>query len=637
MKSEGGKTFCFMFLLILFTAAGSFILPKKVWASASVNDLVVTEIMYDPKGTDSGHSDWIEIHNPTKEEIVIKKSSFGIIDEKEIEMGSDKIHYKNCHKINLDLEIGPEEFFVIASNDNDFKKDYLDFEGNVLDSAFSLSSDGDYLKLSNDRCENFFLEFNFKNSWGGNNNGKTLEKIKLNDDYAEKNWQESYIKGGTPGIKNSDEEDAEKYKDKISINEIFPYPDSDKGEKEFVEIYNDSADKIDISEWFISDSKNHEHYFFDSLKKEDLEILPKEFAYIEGNLDLNNDEDEVFLKDENGNLVDYMEYNGGKKSLSYNFSGNKWKWSRFFTKGEKNKLNNFPTSKLKIEKKIYKNMLAQFRVSAKDKDNDKLKFVWDFGDGHKSYKQNTSHKYLKKGTYQVSLKISDGSEDIFEIFEIEAGNFPKKELKIVGVKANPKGKDTERETIKIKNNSKKKINLKGWSVATGWKELYNHPINKKLIIKPGETRELTRKYSAFTLNNKQTKIELRRPDGSIASKVKYSKKEGIQDDETYEKTENGWQWIASQSNIDSTPINTNKTQTNADQTQVEVGDVQNVVENKEEAPVQDDELVEEEVLGAETVKSNEDSFNKKAVSGNFFQRIFWSTNQFINNLINLFF
>ena len=182
-------------------------------------------------------------------------------------------------------------------------------------------------------------------------------------------------------------------------------------------------------------------------------------------------------------------------------------------------------------------MLAEFRVSAKDKDNDKLKFVWDFGDGHKSYKQNTKHKYLKKGAYQVSLKISDGSEDIFETFEIEVRNFPKKELKIVGVKANPKGKDTDLETIKIKNSSKKKINLKNWSVATGWKELYNHPINKKLIIKPGETKELTRKYSAFTLNNKQTKVELRRPDGSIASKVKYSKKEGIQDDETYEKTE----------------------------------------------------------------------------------------------------
>jgi len=283
--------------------------------------------------------------------------------------------------------------------------------------------------------------------------------------------------------------------------------------------------------------------------------------------------------------------------------------------------------------------------SRKYKDKDKIIFGWDFGDRNKVYRHNTKHKYLKKGAYQVSLKISDGSEDIFETFEIKVGNFPKKELKIVGVKANPKGKDTDLETIKIKNSSKKKINLKNWSVATGWKELYNHPINKKLIIKPGETKELTRKYAAFTLNNKQTKIELRRPDGSIASKVKYSKKEGIQDDEIYEKTEKGWEWVESQSDIDLTLTNINKTQTSADL----AGSTQNIIEtqdllvedtskNQEKNQIQSDEPDENgEVLGAETIKNNEKFSDSKGISGNFFQRIFWSTNQFINNLINLFF
>jgi len=324
--------------------------------------------------------------------------------------------------------------------------------------------------------------------------------------------------------------------------------------------------------------------------------------------------------------------------LSYNFSDNGWKWSRFFTKGKENKFNNLPESKLKIEKKIYKSMLAEFKVSASDKDKDELKFVWDFGDEHKSYKQNTSHKYLKKGIYQVSLKISDGSEDVFETFEIKVGSFPKEELKIVSVKANPRGKDTEHETIKIKNNSKKKINLKGWSVATGWKELYNHPINKKFVLKPGETKELTRKYSAFTLNNKQTKIELRRPDGSVASKVKYSKKEGIQDDEVYEKMEDEWEWVGSQINTDLILTNADKIQSNTDQTQVSAESAQDIVENKEETQIQSDEPEESgEVLGTENIKNNENISNDKPFSGNFSQRIFWNMNQFINNLINFFF
>jgi hypothetical protein len=627
VKSAGGKTFYFMFLLILFTAAGSFILPKIVLAS--VEDLIITEIMYDPScRKEEECSDWFEIYNKASKKITLSNKEIGIIDEENLD--------SSCHQVKSGISIEPKEFAIIADNKDSFLKKYPDVDENIVfDSSFNLSEKGDYIRLSDsNKCKIFFVDVYYENSWGGKNNQKSLEKKNYDNKYKKDDWQESFLKNGTPGLKNSDKKDAEKYKNKVIISEVFPYPDSAKGEKEFVEIQNDSDEKIDISEWLIADSKKHEHYFVDLLKKEDLKILPKEFVYIEGNLDLNNDEDEVFLMDENGNPVVSMKYNGGKKSLSYNFSGNKWKWSRFFTKGEKNRLNNLPTSKLEIEKKVYKNMLAEFRVSAKDKDKDKLKFVWDFGDGHKSYKQNTKHKYLKKGAYQVSLKISDGSEDIFETFEIEVRNFPKKELKIVGVKANPKGKDTDLETIKIKNSSKKKINLKNWSVATGWKELYNHPINKKLIIKPGETKELTRKYAAFTLNNKQTKIELRRPDGSIASKVKYSKKEGIQDDETYEKTESGWQWTESQSDIDLTLTNINKTQTSADRTQE---NVQNVVENKEETSVQDDEQLGGEVLGAEIVKNNEDASNKKSVSGNFFQRIFWSTNQFINNLINLFF
>jgi hypothetical protein len=127
--------------------------------------------------------------------------------------------------------------------------------------------------------------------------------------------------------------------------------------------------------------------------------------------------------------------------------------------------------------------------------------------------------------------------------------------------------------------------------------------------------------------------------------VKYSKKEGIQDDETYEKTGSGWQWTESQSDIDLTLTNINKTQTSADL----AGSTQNIIEtqdllvedtskNQEKNQIQSDEPDENgEVLGAETIKNNEKFSDSKGISGNFFQRIFWSTNQFINNLINLFF
>ena len=36
-------------------------------------------------------------------------------------------------------------------------------------------------------------------------------------------------------------------------------------------------------------------------------------------------------------------------------------------------------------------------------------WVWDFGDGNNSTERNPKHTYLKEGTYQVSLTVSNGS------------------------------------------------------------------------------------------------------------------------------------------------------------------------------------------------------------------------------------
>jgi len=38
-------------------------------------------------------------------------------------------------------------------------------------------------------------------------------------------------------------------------------------------------------------------------------------------------------------------------------------------------------------------------------------WVWDFGDGETSTERNPKHTYLKEGTYQVSLTVSNGSDD----------------------------------------------------------------------------------------------------------------------------------------------------------------------------------------------------------------------------------
>lgn len=206
---------------------------------------------------------------------------------------------------------------------------------------------------------------------------------------------------------------------------------------------------------------------------------------------------------------------------------------------------------LHYDKKIYLNFWADFELSVINPNNNKIKITWNFGDGHKSYKSKTRHRYAATGKYEASATISDGSEKTVEKFPVEVREFPRTKIAIIQLSPNPKGRDTENEWIKIKNKSKKKINLQDWSVATGWKKLINHPIAEKVIIKPGETKKLTRKHSKFVLDNKKTKLELRYPDGKVATKTKYKNQTSIKENVVYTKENKKWQWIDSSENKNS--------------------------------------------------------------------------------------
>lgn len=225
--------------------------------------------------------------------------------------------------------------------------------------------------------------------------------------------------------------------------------------------------------------------------------------------------------------------------------------------------------KIKKDKKIYRGMKSHFEAEISEKNGTKfslnrrgkkyeydcfagenrcqelvLKFTWEFGDKRRSYLLSTEHKYEEVGTYYAKLTVKGGKKRTTINFKIDVEKVPHPKVKIVKINANPYGKDAESETITLKNESKKKINLKGWSIATGWEKLVNHPIKEDFEIKAGKEKEITRELSKFTLNNKKAKIELRYPDGETADKVKYKKKEGtIKEGEIYAKVKKKWKWL----------------------------------------------------------------------------------------------
>jgi hypothetical protein len=385
----------------------------------------------------------------------------------------------------------------------------------------------------------------------------TLEKIDFKRNNSQDNWQESFIIGGTPGKENSKKSEEEPKDDpllppknsfigKLKINEIFPAPKTKNAGKEFVEIVNISDETIPLLGMWIEDEKNHKVIFPEKL------IAPKELFYLEGDFEFNNTSpDTAFLVPKDGtkeNSIDSVSYAKPKYDYAYAWNGSAWQWTSKDTKGAKNQFDELLYSQIKKDKTIYVGIYANFEAKA----NEKAKhFTWDFGDSHKSYLQKTRHKYEKSGTYAASLKITGDGEDNVLNFEVVVEKFGKAKVRIISISPNPKGKDSKYEWLEIWNGTKKKVDLKGWSVATGWKNLYNHPINKKFVLKAGETKKLTRDFCAFSLGNKQAKIELRYPNGKVADKLKYDRKDdSISEDELYRKDGNDWQWTNDQNNAE---------------------------------------------------------------------------------------
>lgn len=210
---------------------------------------------------------------------------------------------------------------------------------------------------------------------------------------------------------------------------------------------------------------------------------------------------------------------------------------------------------IKNDKNIYKNMYAAFEVSYSGA-TPATKYTWNFGDGHKSYLQKTTHKYEEAGTYMASVTIR-GDKSAKKNFEVEVEEYEAPKIRIISLSPNPKGKDSKNEWVEIRNDSKKKIDLKDWVIATGWEKLINHKITKKFTIKPQKSAKLTSKFCAFTLNNIKNKIELRDPTGETAQKLKYNrKKDKIEDDEIFELNGKDWNWVASQNDTKDEQNNT---------------------------------------------------------------------------------
>jgi len=159
-------------------------------------DVVLTEVMYNPTQASDTDLEWIEIYNNGTESI---------------NLSSWKIDGNNFDY----FVILPGEFIVVARElidgtdlDNDsFESIYGNNDGvwNNLDGNYRVF-DGDFSLTNNDiinLSSSFYSEILIYNdSFGGNSNGYSIEKIDVNNGNLFENWKQSSVSGGTPGYGN---------------------------------------------------------------------------------------------------------------------------------------------------------------------------------------------------------------------------------------------------------------------------------------------------------------------------------------------------------------------------------------------------------------------------------------------------
>lgn len=518
---------CVFFRRILFCAcffcAGFFDIKNQANAE---NGLIISEILV---GGEKADEEFIELYNLTENDINLK---------------------------NLPLKV----HFINADGKKDTSKTLIFNQENIKAGGYYTISSREYKEKFSNIADAYYGSGELAKNWSvyisksAEDMAAVLDFIK--PEICGNNY--SYSFNGiiwkctaiiTPGKENQFDKIVElkTYSDKIYINEVLPNPKENENENEYIEIYNAGESEADLTGWTLCDaSKSCKKYIFpdDSIikSKNYFVVYRKDFDFAMNN----SGEEAVYLLNPNEEIISSVSYSYSvKENVSYNFTGENWRWSKFLTPGAENKFNNPPAIEVKIDKKAYKNVYADFEVEANDPDKDEIKVAWDFGDNHKSYKQKTRHKYQEMGKYEGSVKISDGSEESVENFTLEVEDFPEPKVRIVALAPNPKGNDSENEWIKVKNKSKKKINLQNWSIATGKnsKKMANHPIYEDLIINPGKEAIITREISKFTLHNEKARVELRYPDGKTAHRAKYKKENGVKDDEVYEKIKGeGWKW-----------------------------------------------------------------------------------------------
>lgn len=494
-----------------------------------VQKIVINELLPNPEGSDEG--EWIELKNIG--ETAINLAGWKLEDE------SGKSYVINEDDTGTTV-MGKNEFLVIEraasgivlNNSNDVLKLY-DSQDNLVDevSYAETAKEGWSWARSADGTYNWsdVLTKASENLMGSDGEGGNINKVNIS-----------------------------KYSDKVIINELMIDPVGvDFGEKEWIEIYNNAAEVINLSGWKLKD--NQKEAVLDNI------FMPAGsytvFSRQETGLILNNQGGEkIELFDQMGYKVGEVKIEGtARTGESYDWCGEEdgYVWVKELTPGKKNNCpikNDLPIAYFNIGNGDYK--MGEYvwldATESIDRDGEVVEYKWIFnkeveGLGRKSkefiFNEPTfEFRLLNNGKYQITLEVKDNLGGVSKASAEFTVGVDKnileasKTIRINEFLPNPVGADQEGEWIELYNFGEKDLDLSGISLDDdGGSKPF---VFGDIVMGAGEYLVVEREESGIVLNNSSDKVRLFGPRGDLIDSVAYK---GLKEGESYafdEKT--GW-------------------------------------------------------------------------------------------------
>jgi hypothetical protein len=290
--------FCFLFFTLIF-----FLLPENALAeSYGLSIGRVQANPSNPSGTE-WHYEWFEILNNSS--IDINLTGWKIADNVAEDVLDGAIV-----KANGRLTIGADSIAFLEIFPG-FSEDFFNLESQI---GNGLANSSDRLKLI-DNLGMTIDEVIWSKDFG---NGNCLKKDEISLETVK-------IFPCSPGAPKSYSE----FLGVLKINEILPSPES--GSEEFIELYNNSDQEIDLLNWQIDDlDGGSTPYTFlnNSIIGAGgfLSILQSESGIY-----LNNDGDQVRLIAPSGEIIDLLEYDESETGKSYSSFSNGFLWTSQIT------------------------------------------------------------------------------------------------------------------------------------------------------------------------------------------------------------------------------------------------------------------------------------------------------------------